>query len=131
MSEYLMIKKNGVDIACWCRSSYEFQALSDYAPFDEWKIFNSDVFNTGIEWLRDKRDAYAQDISDMEKLITNLHYEDALQCMQDTKEIRVEYDAVNSALNTLQVIKNVCDEPVYSRDDYDTTIPITLEWCRG
>ena len=131
MSEYISIKKNGVDITSWCRSSYQFQALSNYVPFDKWETFNVDMLDKGIENLREKKDGYQEQLDDMNKILSNLHYEEALECLNDIREIRTEYEAVQYAITELQVIKGVCEELVYSREDFDHSLPITLEWFRG
>ena len=67
----------------------------------------------------------------MNKILINLNYEDALECMRDIRELRVDLEAIQYAITEFQVIKNVCEELVYSKEDGDHLIPITLEWCRG
>ena len=131
MSEYVTIKKNGVDIVSWCRSSYQFQALSNYVPFDKWETFTADMLDKGIENLREKETGYQKQLEDMNKILSNLHYEEALECLNDIRDIRVEYEAIQYAVTEFQVIKNVCEESVYSKEDPDHSIPIVLEWCRG
>ena len=131
MSEYVMIKKNGVDIASWCRSSHQFQALSSYVPFDRWETFTADKLDKGIGNLREKGDEYQKRLDDMNKILSNLHYEEALECLNDIRELRVEYESIQYAMTEVQVIKNVCEESVYSKEDPDHNIPIVLEWCRG
>lgn len=130
MSEYLTIKKNDVNIACWCRSSYEFQALKDYSPFDKWATFTPDKLKDGIEWLRDKKEEYQQQLEDLNKILPNLHYEEALECLENIKELREEYENIQAAIHTLQVIKDVCEEKVYAKNDWDHELPIVLEWIR-
>lgn len=131
MSEYISIKKNGINIASWCRSSYQFQALSSYVPFDKWETFTPDKLDRGIDNLREKEADYKQRLDDMEMVLANLHYEEALECLNDIRELRVEYESVQYAITEFQIIKSVCEEFVYSKEDSDHSIPIVLEWCRG
>ena len=131
MSESIVIKKNDVDIISWCRSSYQFQALSEYVPFDMWESFTVDKFDRGLENLRAKEVDYKQQIEDMNKILVNLNYEDSLDCMRDIRELRTELEAVQHAIVEFQVLRTVCEESVYNKDDWDHSVPIVLEWYRG
>lgn len=131
MSESIVIKKNDVDIISWCRSSYQFQALSEYVPFDMWESFTVDKFDRGLENLRAKEVDYKQQIEDMNKILVNLNYEDSLDCMRDIRELRTELEAVQHAIVEFQVLQAVCEESVYNKGDWDHSVPIVLEWYRG
>lgn len=131
MSESIVIKKNGVDIISWCRSSYPFQALSEYVPFDKWETFTADKFDRGLEKLREKETDYKQQIEDMNKILVNLNYEESLDCMRDIRELRTELDAIQYSIIEFQVLQAICDEGVYNKDDWDHPVPTVLEWYRG
>ena len=129
MSSYLTIKKNGVDLISWCRSSDQYQALKNKVPYGDFKEFKVDDIKDGIMSLEELVNEYKEDIAVREKLLATLKYEDAFECLNDLTEMKKELKWKEYALNNLYFLKDICEELVYQKEgDEEVEVPIKLEW---
>ncbi len=131
MSSYLTIKKNGVDLISWCRSSEQYQALknSGKVPFMEFKEFKPDDLNCGIIQLEEEVKQWKKQIEMREKISSNISYEDACDWINDLKEWQEGLEEKEYALNNLRFLKDICEESVWQGDvENEVEVPIKLEW---
>lgn len=129
MSSYLTIKKNGVDLISWCRSSEQYQALKGKAPYGDFKEFEANDIDEGIMSLELSVKEFKEQIEDRKKLLTTLRYEDALECLSDLEEMKNELKWKEYALTNLYFLKDICEESVYEQDgENEVEVPIKLEW---
>lgn len=112
MSQYLIIKKDGVTLGEWSRSTHMYQAFEG-APYGEEKKFNPEQeFQLAIKNIEEKIIEYKDSKDTYEQLLQgSLTYEERYETIVAIKEIEVEIKEYELALHHVYFLQSCweCD----------------------
>jgi len=125
MSQYVVIKKGGVILLEYCRSSRVYEAINKTSslPFDSFEEFTADKLTPAITYLQRVEEQFIKGIAqEREKLPFCKNKKDIDECFADINEFQDEIDELDQSINTLRCLKDFLEEK-----DEDCK-PYKLEW---
>lgn len=125
MSQYVVIKKGGVILLEYCRSSRVYEAINrtSSVPFDEFGGFTLNKLDDAVSYLKEEASKYEKAIStEREKLPFCKKKADVDSCFECINACQEELDGVQRAITTLSCLKG------FLAETDEEGKPYTLEW---
>lgn len=125
MSQYVVIKKGGVVLLEYCRSSRVYEAINrtSSVPFDKFGSFTLNKLDDAVNYLKEETSKYEKAIStEREKLPFCKKKADVDSCFECINAYQEELDEVQQAINTLSYLKE------FLAETDEEGKPYTLEW---
>lgn len=125
MSQYVVIKKGGVVLLEYCRSSRVYEAINrtSSVPFDKFGSFTLNKLDDAVNYLKEETSKYEKAIStEREKLPFCKKKADVDSCFECINACQEELDEVQQAINTLSYLKE------FLAETDEEGKPYTLEW---
>ena len=128
MGYYLCFKKNNVDIYSVPVSSALGQCFTG-APWDKWKVCSPEILERALAECKDNIRETQIQIKNIEEALTVIKdTEDIYSAIDEKHQKREELSAFRQAAVSIQILKEICEQPVYDQTDDWNEIPTVFEY---